>query len=430
MSPNPISRYDLSRAVEPRSDDDQLGRSLRRMVRELNRVIGEASEASDEVSTTAGALAATATAGSTATQSIVSAAAEVASGSEQQAAELAGITASVRELRALVDRTAEGSSTVSRRTTASRDALGAVAAAVAEAVDATDAAGVAAASARDAAVEARGSTGSVIDASARIGAAVTDAADQVGALGRKSEQIGAIVETIDDIAEQTNLLALNAAIEAARAGEMGKGFAVVADEVRKLAERSSRATREIAGLISEVQEGTAAAVTAIEAGHVEISRSRELAAHAEEDLSRIDRSITELAGARDRTAAAITRIDGAARSTSGAVGAIDEVAAGLAAAADTMAGRAASVLRHIEAVAAVSADHEVAARAVTNAAGAIDQQVRATADAAAHLAEITGVLDATFAAFSLQEEARLAAPQPRPQASGPTRTVPIRRRVA
>ncbi|MDD2539736.1 MAG: methyl-accepting chemotaxis protein [Desulfuromonadaceae bacterium] len=104
----------------------------------------------------------------------------------------------------------------------------------------------------------------------RIAVRVQDTARTVDSLGERSDQIGAIVATIEDIADQTNLLALNAAIEAARAGDMGRGFAVVADEVRALAERTTKATREIGEMIKAIQSETRSAVTAMDEGVREV----------------------------------------------------------------------------------------------------------------------------------------------------------------
>jgi methyl-accepting chemotaxis protein len=121
----------------------------------------------------------------------------------------------------------------------------------------------------------------------RIADVVRQSAGTVQELGRSSDQIGEIIGVIDDIADQTNLLALNAAIEAARAGEQGRGFAVVADEVRKLAERTTKATKEIAGMIKKIQVDTKGAVTSMEEGTKEVDEGIKLADKAGSSLHEI-----------------------------------------------------------------------------------------------------------------------------------------------
>jgi methyl-accepting chemotaxis protein len=98
----------------------------------------------------------------------------------------------------------------------------------------------------------------------RTNKAIQSSAEIINVLGHRADDIGKIIEVIDDLAEQTNLLALNAAIEAARAGEHGLGFAVVADEVRKLAEKSTQSTKEIADLIQSIQREARQAVENME----------------------------------------------------------------------------------------------------------------------------------------------------------------------
>ena len=120
-----------------------------------------------------------------------------------------------------------------------------------------------------------------------IAGSVRETAQKVQELGSRSDQIGKIVGVIDDIADQTNLLALNAAIEAARAGDQGRGFAVVADEVRKLAERTTKATKEIAEMIQSVQAETRGAVEKMQSGTQQVEKGVEVTAKAGESLKQI-----------------------------------------------------------------------------------------------------------------------------------------------
>ncbi|MBY0111749.1 MAG: methyl-accepting chemotaxis protein [Phycisphaerales bacterium] len=133
---------------------------------------------------------------------------------------------------------------------------------------------------------------------------VQESSKVISNLGKKSEQIGQIIGVINDIADQTNLLALNAAIEAARAGEHGRGFAVVADEVRKLAERTAKATDEVAQSIREIQADTTSAVAQIESGAERVNKGVELATQAGTSLSTIVESSSKVGSMVQSIAAA------------------------------------------------------------------------------------------------------------------------------
>ena len=129
----------------------------------------------------------------------------------------------------------------------------------------------------------------------QIAEKVQESARTVESLGARSDQIGAIIGTIEDIADQTNLLALNAAIEAARAGEQGRGFAVVADEVRALAERTTRATKEIGEMIKAIQKETKGAVAAMDQGVKQVETGTVEAAKSGQALQDILQQVNDVA---------------------------------------------------------------------------------------------------------------------------------------
>ncbi|MFH0990122.1 MAG: methyl-accepting chemotaxis protein [bacterium] len=195
----------------------------------------------------------------------------------------------------------------------------------------------------------------------RIAETVKQSAETVKALGSSSHQIGEIILVIDDIADQTNLLALNAAIEAARAGEQGRGFAVVADEVRKLAERTTKATKEIAETIKKIQLDTKEAVNSMEQGTLEVDKGIKMAEDAANSLNEIV-NISQT---------------------------VMEKVAHIAVASEQQAGASEEISRNVEAISRVTAE----------TANGIQQIARSAED----LNRLTGSLEKLISRFSIEQ---------------------------
>ena len=261
----------------------------------------------------------------------------------------------------------------------------------------------------------------------RVQSATRQLADRVNELGRRSAQVGVIVETIEDIAGQTNLLALNAAIEAARAGELGRGFAVVSVEVRKLSERSGQAAKEISVILQGVQAGAQAVAQAMGEAGQEVQAANQMTQAAQEafqDIAQGARQSSEgLQEIQERIAKVgllSRQVDAALQTASRGAGdnlqvvqviqqASQQMQTGMAAVAEVadasaqtcahMANGSQKVSQAMDDIASVSEENSAAIEQTSASAEQVSaeaQEVSATAQALLEMAQELRVLSASF----------------------------------
>ena len=219
-----IAGGDLTLAIKPHSERDELGSAFAQMIASLQQLTGRTLEVTASLSA--------------ATREISAVASQQAATTAEQAAAVNETTATIEEVRRTAEQSSERAQMVSEMAGNSLTLADGGLQAVKNAEDGM-------LSLKD---------------------QVRQIAETILALSEQTQQIGEIIATVNDIADQSNLLALNAAMEAARAGEAGKSFAVVAGEVRNLAEQSRQATRQVSGILGDIQKAANTAVMVTEQG--------------------------------------------------------------------------------------------------------------------------------------------------------------------
>ncbi len=379
----------------------ETGQSFASMVINLQNLIGQVNQSATTLGAASIQLSSTADQAAQATNQVANTMQQIAQGTAQQTNSVTQATSTVEQVARAIDGVARGAQEQASAVNRSAEITGGISSIVQQVAANARAGAEGASNAAQSAHTGAQTVEKTIQGMQAIKSSTDTVAQRIAEMGRRSEQIGVIIETIDDIASQTNLLALNAAIEAARAGEHGKGFAVVADEVRKLAESAAKSTNEIAGLIKSVQATITEAVHAMGQGTSEVEAGMRQADEAGQVLDTILVAAEAVNQQVDQIATAAQQMDVSMNNLVGAMDGVSAVVEENTASTEEMSASAGEVSLAMENIASISEENSAASEEVSATIEEVSAQVEEVTASAQSLASMAQQLQAMVSQFKL-----------------------------